>query len=161
VRPLVRLHEAVLAPTVALLRASRGADGEHEGVVYWAGITHDLEWVITTVMIPEAVTTYGSFRTSAAANARIVALLAQTGLVLLGQVHSHPGAMVDHSDGDDRDALMPYENFLSVIVPHYGNTSLWPLDHCGVHRFEGGRFRRLTRGELADAFRLVPICARG
>jgi proteasome lid subunit RPN8/RPN11 len=156
-RPVVRLHETVLSPTLAAFRASRGANSRHEGVVYWAGRAQSQEWIVTTCIVPEAATTAGSFRTSAAGNARVVALLAAADLILLAQVHSHPGNLVDHSDGDDADALMPYENFLSVVVPQYGNTTLWPLDHCGVHRFEQGRFRRLTTREVTATFRLIPV----
>ena len=46
--------------------------------------------------------------------------LARAGLELIGQVHSHPGRFVGHSDGDDERALMPYDGFLSIVVPHYG-----------------------------------------
>ena len=117
--------------------------------------------VITTVILPEAVTTYGSFRTSAAANARVVALLAAADLVLLAQVHSHPGRIVDHSAGDDADALMPYENFLSIIVPNYAKATMWPLDQCGVHRFEHGRFRRLRPQEVTSTITRVPTTLGG
>lgn len=155
------MHETVLAATLRGLQSFGDVNGPHEGIVYWAGREQPQEWVMTTVIVPEAVTTYGSFRTSAAANARVVALLAAAELVLLAQIHSHPGKLVDHSDGDDADALMPYENFLSIIVPYYGKATLWPLDQCGVHRFEHSRFRRLTPKEVAATIRLVPAVLGG
>jgi proteasome lid subunit RPN8/RPN11 len=157
VHPVVRVHEAVLTQTLTALQSFGDAEGAHEGVVYWAGRATDTEWVVTTVIVPEAVTTRGSFRTSAAANARVVAHLASADLVLLAQVHSHPGTVVDHSRGDDQGALMPYPEFLSIIVPNYGSTSLWPLDYCGVHRFEHGQFRRLPKNEVAATFRRIPM----
>lgn len=159
--PVVRVTAAVLAQTLRSLQSFGDSEGPHEGIVYWAGRTTPDEWVITTVILPEAVTTWGSFRTSAAANARVVALLATADLVLLAQVHSHPGRVVDHSGGDDADALMPYEDMLSLIVPHYGRTVLWPLDQCGVHRFEHGRFRRLTTKEVGATFRVIPTTLGG
>jgi proteasome lid subunit RPN8/RPN11 len=160
VHPVVRVHDTVLAQTPACLQAFGDAEGPHEGIVYWAGRADAADWIVTTVIVPEALTTWGSFRTSAAANARVVALLAKADLVLLGQVHSHPGTVVDHSGGDDRDALMPYPEFLSIIVPNYGRTNLWPLNQCGVHRFEHGRFRRLTNKEIGSTFRCIPAILR-
>lgn len=156
-RPNVRILDGVIKETLLALQSFAGKDGPHEGIVYWAGRASPAEWIITSVIVPEAVTTRGSFRTSAAANARVVALLAQAEIALLAQVHSHPGTLVDHSDGDDTDALMPYENMLSIIVPKYGRTTLWPLEHCGVHRFEGGRFRRLSSAAVNGAFRCIPL----
>jgi proteasome lid subunit RPN8/RPN11 len=160
-RPVVRVHETVLAATIRGLQSFGDASGLHEGIVYWAGREQPQEWIITTVILPQAVTTHGSFRTSAAANARVVALLAAADLVLLAQVHSHPGRIVDHSADDDADALMPYENFLSIIVPNYAKATMWPLDHCGVHRFEHGQFRRLQPQEVTSTIMRVPTTLGG
>ena len=41
-------------------------------------------------------------------------------LGILAQVHSHPGADTRHSDGDDELVVMPFENMLSLVAPHYG-----------------------------------------
>ena len=159
--PVVHVTEVVLAQTLRSLQSFGDSERPHEGIVYWAGRATPGEWVVTTVIIPEAVTTRGSFRTSAAANARVVALLATADLVLLAQVHSHPGTIVDHSGGDDRDALMPYQDMLSIIVPNYGRTVRWPLDQWGVHRFEHGRFRRLRQQEVTSTIKRVPTTLGG
>ena len=158
---MVRVTDIVLAQTLQSLQSFGDLEGPHEGIVYWAGRATPSEWIVTTVIVPEAVTTWGSFRTSAAANARVVALLATADLVLLAQVHSHPEKIVDHSGGDDRDALMPYEDMLSIIVPNYGRTILWPLSQCGVHRFEHGRFRRLRPQEVTTTIKRVPTTLGG
>jgi proteasome lid subunit RPN8/RPN11 len=81
--------------------------------------------------------------------------LASAGLELLGQVHSHPGSFVDHSEGDDEMALMPYDGFLSIVVPHYARDGMRPLATCGVHLFERARFRRLDDSEVEARFRVV------
>ena len=81
--------------------------------------------------------------------------MAEAGRELLGQVHSHPGKSVDHSAGDERRALMPYEGFLSIVVPHYARRGMRPLAICGVHIFEKSRFRRLTAAEIESRFRTV------
>jgi proteasome lid subunit RPN8/RPN11 len=154
--PILYLHETLLASTTAWLQAAGDERSAHEGVVYWAGKSFGREWVISTCIAPQAHTTRGSFRTSSGNNAEVIAYLATHRLELLGQVHSHPGQLVDHSDGDDEGALMPYEHFLSIVVPDYGCSGMWPLTKCGVHRFEAGRFRRLTDAEVEAAFKLLP-----
>jgi hypothetical protein len=154
--PLVLIHEAVLPETIRLLRESRDERSAHEGVVYWAGKVSDGFWVVTTVIAPKATTTWGSFETSAAGNAEVIAFLARHGIELLAQTHSHPGGDVGHSGGDDDGALMPYENYLSLIVPNYARDGMLPLATCGVHRYEGGRFRRLGDAEVEAGFRVIP-----
>jgi proteasome lid subunit RPN8/RPN11 len=145
----------VIEETVSALRRSGTPDESHEGVVYWAGRRLGPDAVVTTCIAPAAETTYGSFATSSSTNAKVVMFLAQEGLELLGQVHSHPGRFVDHSHGDNERALMPYEGLLSIVVPHYGRRGMQPLTDCGIHFFEGGAFRRLTNLEIESRFRIV------
>jgi proteasome lid subunit RPN8/RPN11 len=154
-KPAVWISTGLLDQTVTVLRQSGDGDGPHEGVAYWAGRRVGHECVITTCIAPAAVTTYGSFDTTAQTNAKVVMYLASAGLELIGQVHSHPGRLVGHSDGDDERALMPYEGFLSVVVPHYGRRGMRPLTTCGIHLFENSRFRRLTDAEIETRFHVV------
>lgn len=151
----VWVQQAALAQTVGVLRESGIAAEAHEGVAYWAGRRFRTGSIVTTCIAPTAETASGSFETSSHANARVVAYLATVGLELLGQVHSHPASCVDHSHGDDELAFMPYEGFLSVVVPHYGRRGMTPLACCGVHVFEGGGFRRMGRAEVESSFRLI------
>jgi proteasome lid subunit RPN8/RPN11 len=81
--------------------------------------------------------------------------LANAQLELVGQIHSHPGSFVDHSDGDDDMALMPYDGFYSLVVPNYASIGMQPLTICGIHVFEQSRFRRLKDSEVAKRFRVV------
>ncbi len=154
--PRILIHEAVLPESVRLLRESHDERSAHEGVVYWAGKSADGVWIVTTSIAPKAVTTWGSFETSAASNAQVIAFLARHGLELLAQVHSHPGQDVGHSGGDDEGALMPYENYLSLIVPHYARDGMLPLTRCGVHRFHEGEFKRLNVTEIEALFNVIP-----
>jgi hypothetical protein len=146
----------VIEHTVSVLRSSGSPDELHEGVVYWAGRRFGSDTVVTTCIAPAARTTEGSFETSAQTNARAILYLGKVGLELIAQVHSHPGKFVDHSRGDDQRALMPYEGFLSVVVPLYGRYGVLPLTTCGVHVFERGRFRRLENSEVEESFRVIP-----
>jgi proteasome lid subunit RPN8/RPN11 len=155
VLPPIWISSQVLNHTVDVLRASGDRHEAHEGIAYWAGRRAAGETFVTTCIAPAARTTYGSFDTSAHTNAKVVMLLARTGLELIGQVHSHPGGLVDHSDGDDERALMPYEGFLSLVVPHYAKQGMLPLTICGVHVFRMSRFCRLGNPEIETRFHLI------
>lgn len=153
--PVMLVTEEFLRQTTAYLQRVHGADA-HEEVVYWAGRTTPVLWVGTTVIAPDTHTTPGSFKTSSSANADVVAFLAAHRLELLAQVHTHPGVSVGHSRGDDAGALMPYQGFLSIVVPYHGRGGMGDLTACGVHRFEGRRFRHLSVPEVRAAFHVIP-----
>jgi proteasome lid subunit RPN8/RPN11 len=154
--PIVFVLEDVIRLTGRLLRQSRRGRQRHEGIVYWAGRDTGTDVIITTCIAPRAVTDRGSFRVSAEANARAVMAMNDLHLVLLAQIHSHPGVLVDHSKGDNAGAFMPFEKYLSIIVPDYAREDPWPLTKCGVHRFVRGDFQRLANNEVEDKFRLLP-----
>jgi hypothetical protein len=154
-RPRMFIPQSVLAATERLLASAR----EHEQVVYWAGIEGPGVSAVLTCIAPEAATTYGSFDTSAASNAVVINWIAERGLVHLAQLHCHPDHRVGHSAGDDRGALMPFENFVSIVVPHYGNVGIGSFEHSGVHRYESGRFVRLSAQDVATTLTVVPDSA--
>ena len=157
VAPRLWVSRAVLKRTIEVLQRSGTVAETHEGVAYWAGRWFSVGSIITTCIAPAAKTTSNSFETSSYTNARAVAYLAGADLELLGQVHSHPASSVGHSHGDDERALMPYEGFLSIVVPHYGQHGMTPLTGCGVHVFESGRFRRMGGTEVESSFRLIDV----
>lgn len=154
-RPIFAVCAPVIRQTEGFLRV--GLWGATEKVAYWAGVKRDDVWVATTVIRPDAVLRRGSFHTTPAANAEVVAFIAKNGLALLAQVHTHPGTGVDHSEGDDRDAFMPTENYISIVVPKYCRDGMLPLERCGVHRYEQGVFRRIVGTELARSICVVPL----
>jgi hypothetical protein len=153
-RPIFAVNQSAIVQSERWLRSPpwRG----RESIVYWTGVKRDDLWLVTTVIKPRAVTTRGSFRTSAQDNARVIDFLSQAGLAFLGQVHTHGGGNVDHSAGDDEDAFMPKENSISIVVPYYGRRGMRPFDRCGVHRYESGRFRRLQPTEIDAEVCIVP-----
>lgn len=153
--PIFAITHAVIQASEQYLKGGRWS--AHEKVVYWAGVKRSDVWVVTTVIRPKAHTTWGSFKTSTNTNAEVVAFLSDAGLSLLGQVHTHPGKFVDHSEGDDEGAFMRTENYISIVVPNYGRQGMLPLGRCGVHRYERGRFRRLLGAELETAICIVPL----
>lgn len=156
-RPTVAISEAVLANSRRALEAAKEAPTEQ--IIYWAGLKREGLWLVTTVLRPRAAVTWGSFKTTAGDNARVIAYLSEAGLALIGQVHTHPGLFVDHSKGDERDAFMPMENAVSIVVPSYCRAGMLPLTTCGVHRYEGVGYRRLCDDEVDATFCVVPCMA--
>lgn len=154
--PTVYLPQDVAEATARLVASFGTLHEPHEGIVYWAGVPTSEAWVITTVLVPQALTTPGSYRTSAIANAQVIAKVNEFRLQLLAQIHGHPTDWVDHSAGDDRGAFMPYPGFYSLVVPWYGQRGLLPLCLCGIHRYENGSFRRMTVEEVDQHFVVMP-----
>lgn len=110
------LPETLVREVDKLLRSY--GDGEpHEGVVYLAGVETPEQSVALLAIAPTASTTWGSFRTDLNANAAVVSTLATHGLSLIGQVDSHPGEWVDHSEGDDEGALVRFQGYWSLVFP--------------------------------------------
>lgn len=68
-------------------------------------------------------------------------------LILLGQIHSHPGEFTDLSDVDRKYGIAT-PCFLSIVAPHYAQRSDTTWQECGVHVFEEGfGFRRMSQTE--------------
>lgn len=151
---VVYLTEAILNETARLL-VSFADTGESEGVVYWFGLEIGERAVVTTLIVPDADTSTGAVRTSAAANAEAVGAVVGTPLVLLGQAHSHPFERVGHSWVDDRDTFAQFPGALSVVVPHYGRQGM-ELASCGVHRHLDGKYRRIRGARVEQHLRALP-----
>lgn len=154
-RPVLAITEAVIRASEQYLRA--GFWRPTEKVVYWAGVKRPDVCTALTVIRPDARLTRGSFRTTPEANAQVIAFLSDRGLAIVAQVHTHPGAWVDHSGGDDEDAFMPTENHISIVVPSYCRGGMLPIERCGVHRYEARMFRRIVGDELHASLCVVPL----
>jgi len=146
-----------LVPEIARLLRSYGDGEAHEGVVYLGGVETSEQSVALLAIAPVATTTPGSFRTGLGANTAVVSTLATQRLILVAQIHSHPSDWVDHSDGDDRGALVRFEGYWSIVIPGFAGQGLLPLTRCGIHLYGQGRFARLTDAAVAARVRLIPV----
>jgi proteasome lid subunit RPN8/RPN11 len=70
-------------------------------------------------------------------------------LVLLAQVHTHPGDDTRHSDADDNLVLMAREAMFSIVVARYGNGGLTLAEGAGIHQFQDGRWIQVSDGDNA------------
>jgi len=150
--------------TSAVIQATREAlssfaasgiyDGGHEGIAYWAGREMPGCTVLLQVLVPEADHTAGSVMVSEREVGRLQGAARKNRLGILAQVHSHPGSDARHSDGDDELILMPFENMLSIIAPHFGLTLETLADLC-VHQFQDGEWRLCTKQSVENGMSVV------
>jgi hypothetical protein len=152
---MLLLPQAVVLEIERLLR-SYGDGEDNEGIVYLGGLEVGECSVALTALSPTATTSWGSFNTGVEANTEVVRSLASLSLTLVGQVHSHPGFWVDHSDGDDQGALVRFPGYWSIVVPVFAKNGILPLEQCGVHLYERGQFWRLTKAALEGRVRVLP-----
>lgn len=110
----------------------------HESIAYLLGFTSGNATLATTAVWPDATTSPGSFDVAPAAMAYVMRTAADTGLQVVGQLHTHPGDAY-HSDGDVEGARIAYPGFISLVLPDYGK-NLPSLEGMAafIYRHESG-----------------------
>lgn len=115
-----------------------GPDGRHEGIVYLAGFKiEDIAYAMLP-LVPHCDHGRQHVFVDERTAGRLTKAARRHGLVLVAQVHSHPGRSTVHSDGDDRLILMPYEGYFSVIIGEYGSAGIG--ESTGVHQYQDRRW---------------------
>lgn len=148
--------EAVLDASERLLPTFRGADGDHEGILFLLGTERPGETLYLGVAAPDAQHDPGRVHVSREGVLAVARAGRRLGLAVLGQIHTHPGSWTEHSQGDDSMVLMPFEGMLSIVVPHYGRFGLRPVDSLGIHQFQGGEWVLCERATVREGFRVLP-----
>lgn len=141
---------ALQAYTLAGIR-----DGGHEGLVLWGGTKSDDFAAITTVLRLPVQHSHGRVHVDERAFGTAIRQARGAGLVLIAQVHSHPGSDARHSDGDDELIALPTEGLLSVVVPNFG-AKLEGLDDLTVHQFQDGRWVLCSNESVKEQMTVVP-----
>jgi proteasome lid subunit RPN8/RPN11 len=150
--------QTVIDWTQNALRGFKGQDGRHEGIAYWAGRRVDNDIVIVTTLLPSAEHGKGFVRVSHAEVGWMNRTARRLRLVVLAQIHSHPGDDTRHSDGDDTLVVLPSEGMFSLVVGRYGDGSVDPRHGAGLHQFQDGRWVQVAPVE--EAFIDVPSAIR-
>jgi hypothetical protein len=145
-----RLPHDLLAHSIQIM-APHGARG-NEGLALWFGVGDQREARVTHVVElsgPGFNSRPLFMSLSLATMAALTELADRLGVYLLGQIHSHPGYFTDLSDLDEAHGIRT-PDYLSVVCPHYAQQQGTDWSQCGVHVFEGDRYRRLSRAEISD-----------
>jgi len=127
----------------------------NEGLVYWCGKKDKSRIYINSVIAPKADSYESRVSTNYESNARFVRELSKNKIIQIGQVHSHPGEWVGHSQGDDEWAAFKVKGLLSIVVPSYAEAGMLPLHKCGIHRFDDNKFIRLSDKYVKKRFKIV------
>lgn len=139
----------LLSASVRVMRP-HGALG-NEGLGLWFGVADGAEVAVTHLVEVHGsgfVSAPFQLRLSWRAMSTLTNLADELDVYLVGQIHSHPGQMLDLSDVD-REFGIRCQDYLSLVCPYYAQRDIATVDECGVHVFEAGHYRRLNRGEVA------------
>jgi hypothetical protein len=153
--PSLVLTPAVVR-TIDRLLPKRIGNVSHENVLYIAGVIEPSRRLGVAVIAPKAETGRGHYHTDRASHAEVLDVLGDLGLVVVAQVHCHPGQAVYHSDADDDLAFVRAEGHWSIVVPYYGQKGMQPLRHCGFHRFSKGQFVLLSEDAVSQRILVLP-----
>ena len=92
---------------------------QHEGVIYFIGLTTGTNTVALSGVRPQAISTPGSFDVPASEMRKIVRVATDSGLQVVGQLHTHPRRAY-HSDGDLEGMKNRYPGYFSIVASKYG-----------------------------------------
>ena len=123
----------------------------HEGLALWFGQEQAGEVAITHLVIPRGpglITHPLHLSLSMRAMSRITRLAGEIDRYWAGQIHSHPGQMLDLSEVDRRMGIL-VQDYLSLVCPYYAQRDVPDIRHCGVHAYDSGRYRRLSTEEIS------------
>lgn len=126
-----------------------------EMIVFWAGTRKADKSTVILVIVPNAKTNSGSVFVSQEASFYFVKALSARALVQIAQIHTHPTSWVGHSPGDSEHAAFKVKGLLSIVVPSYCIEGMLPLEKCGVHRFDGKKFKRLPIEYISAHFHIL------
>jgi len=146
------IPQEIIDFTVGILLEYGNQYPPSEGIVYWAGLRHKNEWQICAAIAPAVEASRYGFQTGYNSNAQFVSFICDHDLQYVCQVHSHPATWVDHSSVDDKETAFRSEGLLSIVVPTFGRSGIFPLKQCGVHIHTKGSFKRLTNKYLGSHF---------
>lgn len=141
--------EYVRRATECVLRGFVGPDGRHEGIAFWAGRQDKDDQLVAGVIVPRAVHGPDFVHVSASQVGEAAHQARSRRLVLLAQVHSHPGDDTRHSDADDNLVLMAREAMFSIVVARYGDRGPTLAEGAGIHQFQDGRWIQVSDAETA------------
>lgn len=126
----------------------------NEGLVYWGGVRSGFDVIVNAAVAPNTKSSSFRIETSPESNVQLIKILTEHNIVHIGQVHSHPSDWVEHSLGDDEWAAFKIKGLLSIVVPEYCMNGFLPFKNCGVHRFTGKRFIRLSDSYILKHFKI-------
>ncbi len=132
-----------------------GGDG-FEGLVLWAGELMPTTARVTTGLVPPQHPIRDErgmgYFVDGDALFDLNRHLHRNGLLLLAQVHSHPGEAY-HSEADDRYAIVTAEGSYSLVAPDFGEG--FAAHSCAVYCLEGGEWVPVRHDDVLRRIHVV------
>jgi hypothetical protein len=154
-KPYVPTDRVMTVPVVAVRGVfevlSRYAQRRVEAGMFFYG-DRDVKGdaLVRAIVVPRQRNHWGNYHVSAAAMQAVAKATEHTEWVNIAQLHTHPGAWVEHSTYDDRVANSV--RAVSIVIPWYGwHAASWPT-RLGIHEWQDGYWHKLER---ADAERRI------
>jgi hypothetical protein len=127
------------------------ADAQIEAGLYWYGIRSSEAAIVSVVGIPHQTNREGNFEVTDLDLAELVLAIPDE-LVVVAQIHTHPGSDTQHSSWDDELAVS--QKIMSLVFPKYGRNP--KLEDVGVHEYVDGRWWHLPPRDVAERIVLSP-----
>jgi hypothetical protein len=124
-----------------------------EGLALWAGVRQGEVFQVTQTVIPAQKGIRSRDGVAVAIGPeelhRLNVWLYENKLMLVAQLHSHPGEAY-HSETDDEFPVATVVGSVSIVVPDFARHQ-FSLPTCAVYRLSGkGRWEGLTVADAAD-----------
>jgi len=129
---VLAVPRALLEETFASMRSC--GDGKMECVVLWTGPLGGPEQVDAVVAPPHRATRAGYIIEPAWVTG-FYAELRRSRRTTRAQVHTHPGANVEHSGIDEDFPLVAVPGFMSIVLPWFATRDI-SLDGAAVYEFK-------------------------
>jgi hypothetical protein len=129
----------------------------HEGLALWFGSEADGVIRVTHLVLPfgEGLRTHPlRLDLSMPAMSRLTRLAGELDRYWLGQIHSHPGEMLDLSAVDKAFGIH-VQDYLSLVCPFYAQRATTLVEECGVHLFDRGGYRRMRGIEIKQRIKTL------
>lgn len=125
---------------VALAELRRRGHEQHEaGAFLLASKTGDKRRVVRVVYLDDLDPTClkgGGIHLDGRAYARLWDICEEENLLVVGDIHTHPGEFVHQSSIDAANPMVARDGHVAVIVPYLATRPVSP-HHVGVHRYAG------------------------
>ncbi len=151
------IEPEIVATTLRVLQhfGSHGC----EGLVLWVGTMDANRAQITKAVVPDQQPMKSEegvgYFVDATTLFELNRTLAETGLRLIAQIHSHPSDAY-HSEADDRYAIVTANGGLSLVVPNFGRApadpTLW-----AIYRLHDGLWHELNMTQARALLKLGQI----
>jgi hypothetical protein len=127
---------------------------KQEGLVLWAGAPspNNEEAYVVSYIVPRRGHWGGGVRLDTRALLKLSEELEKRDLLLLAQIHTHPGNF-GHSMGDEKRALSYRLGYISIVVPNFALNDIRDFSTCYVYEYKGNwKWQLLKSDDVSSRF---------